>query len=195
MRKEFRRQVVHLSGFLFVILAYFSGRTLAIAYFGIIALFFLIYSLYVRSHEKRMMRILHRMESRFRDLALGFERESDFQNPFRGAFFFYFSCTLTMLLFPFFIGLAACSILAIGDSVSTLIGISVGRRKIWGSKTFEGSVGFFISSLIVAAFFVSPYLALSGALAGTFAEAQDKINDNVAVPLVSAFVMLILTLL
>lgn len=194
MRREFRRQIVHISGLLFIILAYFSGRTLAIAYFGMIALFFLSYSLYVRSHEKRMMRLLHRMESRFREIALAFERESDFENPFKGAFLFYSACTLTLIIFPFFIALAACSILAIGDSLSTIVGLVMGRKKIHGNKTLEGSLAFFFSSIVVASAFVSPQTALVGSLAGVFAEIQGRIDDNLAIPLLSAFLMLVFSL-
>jgi dolichol kinase len=191
---ETRRQLVHLSGFLFVIFVSYFDKAVAVSVFGIFALFFLGYSLYIRSQQKKISKMIEFVEAKIRNLAYKFEREEDFQNPFKGAFFFYGSCTLTFMLFPFEIALAACSVLAVGDAMATLIGIRFGKRRINDRKSLEGSLAFFFSSLAAAAFFVDPVIALAGVCVGALVEIQNKVNDNIAIPLVSAFVMYVVCL-
>jgi dolichol kinase len=190
MRTELPRQLVHLSGLLFIVLAQFIGRETSIAYFLIISLFFLIYSFYARFRERKWSNLIHRFESRFREFALSFERKKHFENPFMGAFWFYFGCFLTLAMFPFHIASSACCILAVGDSVSTLFGIKFGRHEITKGKTLEGSMAFVFFSFVVSLFFVSPpSLALVGSFFGMIAEIFSKVNDNLTIPLVSAFFM------
>jgi dolichol kinase len=195
MRTELPRQLLHLSGLLFIILAQFIEREITVVYFFILALFFLIYSEYIKREEKKLSNILNRMEHRFRDLTLKFERKEHLKNPFQGAFWFYLSCALTLLVFPFHIASAACCMLAVGDSFSTLFGIKFGRHKIRKNKTFEGSSACFLGSLAVGLFFVNPPLALAGAVAATFAELSTKINDNLTIPLASGFVIFLFSML
>jgi len=164
-------------------------------YFFILALFFLLYSEYVKREEKRLSNILKRMEHRFRDLTLKFERKEQLKNPFQGAFWFYFSCALTLLIFPFAIASAACSMLAVGDSFSTLFGLKFGRHKIRKNKTLEGSLACFLGSFAVGLFFVNPILSITGAMAASIAELSPKINDNLTIPLVSGIVMFLVFLL
>lgn len=203
---EFSRQFVHLSGLLFIILAQFVGSLLASFYFLTISLFLLIYSEYVRRQEKRWSRLLHRMESRFRDMVTGLERE-DVPRPFVGAFWFYFACGLAFLIYPLSIASAACAMLAVGDSLATILGKSFGRHRIFGSKTLTGSAVMFAASLLVGAIFVAPLIALVGAVAATLMELlpaaralenvrrRGFLDDNFLIPIISGAVMLAVILL
>lgn len=193
MRTEIPRQMVHLSGLVFVILAQFIEREMTIIFFSLIALFFLLYSLYVRTQESKMERFLEKAESKFRGFVFRFERK-DVQNPFTGAMFFYIGCTLTFIFFPFAIASAACAMLAVGDSLSTLIGKKFGKHRI-GRKTFEGSAACFFGSLLAGIFFVSPFLSFAGALASSATELFPKINDNLTIPIVSGLVMFSVSLI
>ncbi len=193
MRTELPRQIVHLSGLVFVILAQFIGREMTIIYFSLIAIFFFFYSLYVRTQESKLERFLEKVESRFRDFIFRFERE-DIRNPFTGAMFFYTGCALTFVFFPFAIASAACAMLAVGDSLSTLIGKKFGKHRI-GGKTFEGSLANFFGSLLAGIFFVNPILSFTGALASSATELFPKINDNLTIPIVSGLVMFSLSLI
>lgn len=191
MRTELPRQMVHLSGLLFVIFAQFVGREAAISYFSLIALFFFMYAWYVRNQEKRLESFLGRFESKFRDFTMQFERKG--ANPFTGALFFYVGCTLAFVFFPFTVASAACAMLSVGDALSTLIGKKFGKRKI-GSKTFEGSLACFLGSLAAGAFFVNPYLAVAGAAAAALTELVPRVDDNLTIPLASGLVMFLVTL-
>ena len=191
---ELSRQFIHLSGILFIIFAQFIGRETTILYFGLIAVFFFLYSWYIRNQEKRAQHMLSRMESRFRDFTLKFERKD--ANPFTGAMFFYIGCTIAFVVFPFNIASAACAMLAVGDSLSTIVGTRLGRHKIGRTgKSFEGSAACFVGSLVAGVFFVAPHIAVLGALAATATELLPKINDNLSIPVVSGLAMFLLVLI
>jgi glycerol-3-phosphate acyltransferase PlsY len=195
MRTELSRQLLHLSGLLFIILAQFIEKEITIVYFFILALFFLLYSEYIKREEKKLSNILNRLENRFRDFTLKFERREHLGNPFQGAFWFYLSCAVTLFIFPFHIASAACSMLAVGDSFSTLFGIKFGRHSIRKNKSLEGSLACFLGSLAVGLFFVNPVLALAGAASAAFAELSAGINDNLTIPVFSGGVMFLFSLI
>ncbi len=185
--------MVHLSGLVFVILAQFIEREMTIIYFSLIALFFLLYSWYVRGQERRLAKYFERFESKFREFFFRFERE-DAKNPFTGAMFFYIGCTIAFIFFPFPIASAACIMLAVGDSLSTLVGKKFGKHKI-GRKTFEGSLACFFGSFLAGIFFVNPVLSLAGAIASSLTELGSRIDDNLTIPVVSGMVMFLISLI
>ena len=95
MRTELPRQLVHLSGLLFVLLSIYLGRLPTAALFLSLALFFLAYSLYIRAGMSISRQLIHRIEYAFRRLFMRFERETG--RPFLGAFWFYFSLFIVFL--------------------------------------------------------------------------------------------------
>lgn len=193
-RFELSRQLVHISGILFIIFAQFMGRETTIIYFGFIAAFFFLYSWYIRNQEKRVQNMLNRMESRFRNFTLKFERKD--ANPFTGAMFFYIGCIIAFIVFPFNIASAAGAMLAVGDSLSTIVGTRLGRHKIGKTgKSFEGSLACFAGSLIAGVFFIAPHIAVLGAIAAAIAELLPRINDNLSIPVISGLVMFILVMI
>ena len=192
MRFELQRQMLHVSGIVFVIFAQFVGRGASIVYFVLITLFFFLYAWYVSKEGKKLESFLGRFESRFREFTLKFERSE--ASPFTGAFFFYTGCTLAFVFFPFHIASAACAMLAVGDALSTLTGKKFGKHMI-GIKSLEGSLACFVGSLIAGAFFVNPYLALAGAFAAAAAELIPRIDDNLTIPLASGLVMFVVALI
>lgn len=206
MKKELSRQLIHLSVFLFVILAQYVGRWLTSFYLLIIALTLFIYSQYIMREEKKLSRLLHRMEKQFRELATGLERKEVIR-PFTGAIWLFFSAGLAFLLFPLPVASAAVIIVTVGDGFSTLIGRKFGRHRILGRKTLEGSIAMFIFSLS-AVLFVSLVPVLAGSLTATLGELvphhkklrqwekRGWLNDNFLVPVLSgAVIYLVVTFL
>lgn len=198
MKTEVPRQLVHLSGIIFAVLAQFTGGLIISFYCLFIALTFLVYSWYVRGMERRMERIAHRLESRVRGFVEKFEKRET-PRPFMGAFWFYFAFGLAFLVFPLGVASAACIILAVGDALSTLAGKAWGRHRIRG-KSLEGSLVFLVSSLLAAWLFVGPVIGLAGALAGMVVEMlagfgpgglmeRGLWDDNLLIPLASGLVM------
>ncbi len=199
MRTELPRQFVHLSGLIFIVLAQFTGGLMVSFYCFFIAFTLLVYSEYVRRVEDRLEKFIHRFESRMRGFVSRFDRR-EIARPFTGAFWFYVAFGLALLIFPLNIASAACIILAVGDSLSTLIGRAWGRHRI-GGKSLEGSLVFMISSFLAASVFINPLIALAGSFAGTLAELAPELgflknlhkrgflDDNLLIPLVSGAVM------
>ncbi len=94
--------------------------------------------------------------------------------------------------------IAAISFLAIGDTVAALVGLSLGKVKIF-RKTLEGTIAGLIAGIGVA-FLVSvlpgidfPFIVgIIGAFSASVVEALPfEINDNVVVPLFSGTVMMV----
>jgi dolichol kinase len=199
MKTEIPRQFVHLSGLIFIVLAQFIGGLVVSFYCLFIAFTLLVYSEYVRRVEQRLEKFIHRFESRIRDFVNRFDR-MEVARPFTGAFWFYIAFGFALLIFPLRVASAACVILAVGDSLSTLIGNPWGRHRI-GRKSLEGSLAFLVPSFLVASLFVGPLAAFIGAVAGTIAELAPELgflrnlhrrgilDDNLLIPLVSGAVM------
>ena len=193
MNFETKRQLVHLSGLAFVAVAQFLDRTAAILMFFIIGIYFLVYSEYVLKVRQRVG---------FRRIFLKYERKV--RRPFTGAIWFYFACAVTFFIFPRSIASAACAILAVGDSVATLIGYNFGKHKILGKKTLEGTLAFFVSTFFVSLIWLRWEVAFIAALTGTLVELGVSakkiealrntgwIDDNWLIPIISAFVIFLL---
>ena len=201
MQYELHRQLVHLSGVAFIILAQFAGRLSAI-YFLMIAATLFIYSLQIKREWKRM-HMLARMESEFRDAVLKLERH-DAPFPFTGAIWFYLSCGICFLVFPLHIASAATIIMAVGDSLSTIIGTKYGKHSTVGNKTEEGTLAYFLGGLLCV-FFLPPLQAVFAAGLGALLELvpalrpfrgyrkRGILDDNWLVPIAVGLALLFLS--
>ena len=120
--------------------------------------------------------------------------------PGQGAIFFVLGCFTVIGLFPAGIASASIMVLAPGDSLSTLIGKNFGKHRM-GSKSVEGTVAGIAAGFAGALFFVPLTTAFLGSFIAMLAEAIDielfgkVVDDNLLVPIVSAFVMYGITLL
>jgi dolichol kinase len=100
------------------------------------------------------------------------------------------SALLCVLLFPKIIAINAIAILIISDTTSALIGRRFGKHRFL-AKSFEGSLAFFISAVLVI--IVAPkidhrsmeyIIGVVAAAIGTVVEALPiKIDDNLTIPL------------
>lgn len=104
------------------------------------------------------------------------------------------SALLCVLLFPKVIAINAFTILIISDTTSALVGRRFGRHRFLG-KSFEGSLAFFISAVLVI--LVAPKInyisaeygiGIIAAAIGAVVEALPiKIDDNLTIPLSVGF--------
>jgi dolichol kinase len=138
------------------------------------------------------MDLLRLAKPRINDLILKYfhililERE---QKNLFGSTYYMIGSFLSVLLFDKQIAVVSILFLSLGDPLASLVGSGWGRLKVWG-KTLEGSLAFFIASLVVGLFFFALPIALSGALAATMAELLPlKLNDNLYIPLVSGVIL------
>lgn len=183
---ELRRQLIHASGIILALLirqAYvqFGGWQLPA-----FILFLAIFTGYGVSY-------LHRKGANLPILTKiinGAEREKDKGFPGRGALRFLTGSLLALLVFRHSPDIVAAGIivLALGDSASTLGGITLGRHKLFYNKekSIEGSL-----TGLLAAFFglmlltpFSPAAVVMASLAGVIVESLPLgVDDNLTVPL------------
>jgi diacylglycerol kinase (CTP) len=107
------------------------------------------------------------------------------------SFFYAVSLFIAVVLFEPRIAMGAIISLAIGDPVAGIIGTLFGRIRIKG-KAVEGAVAnFAVSFFLINVVVSSPWIALSGALAGSLVELLPipKVDDNLSVPIVSGLAM------
>lgn len=116
-----------------------------------------------------------------------------------GSMYVLAAAIICTMLFSKPVAAIALTIMLTSDACAALFGKAFGTRKLYKSKSLEGTTAFFLSALIIMMVFnpLYPvtYASVLAAAAATFAEMfEDKIeiDDNLSVPL---FVGIVLTLL
>ena len=110
--------------------------------------------------------------------------------------FYLLGAFLVVFIFPKDIALASIMILALGDSVSRLVGpYGYLKHHFHNEKFFEGVIVGSIAGFLGALIFVSWILALAGSLISMLLEGIDlrikgfKIDDNLLILILAAVVM------
>lgn len=109
-----------------------------------------------------------------------------------------FAVLLTIITFPKPLALIAIYTLAISDPLSAIIGIKYGKRRVVPHKSLEGSAAFLISSFLISLFILSAtiggfsltVLVVSIVLSlgvSIFEMLPLKVDDNLTIPLFTAF--------
>jgi len=118
-------------------------------------------------------------------------REEEKQN-LMGSTYFLFSSLLTILLFPKPIAITSLLILILSDTAAALVGKWIGKVPVFG-KTFEGTMAFFLSSLVIVWIYpcLDRFSATLAALGATLVEILPmKVDDNLTIPIVAGAIML-----
>ncbi len=120
-------------------------------------------------------------------------RDHEIKGGFTGASYILTTSTIVIVVFPKSIAIAAITFIIIGDIAAALVGRAWGKHRLIGRKSIEGSSACLVSLVLVS--FLIPGLptaaGIPGAIAATAAEAfSGKIDDNLAVPIVSGAIML-----
>jgi dolichol kinase len=195
MELEIKRQIAHALGFFSIILIYIFGKWYAALILFLISTTFFILGEYRKNKNKyKIIKIkaLDEFEDIIEDEFKTYERRKEL--PFRGAITFYFSCSLVTFLFEPSVAIASIAVLAFADSLSTVVGSFVGEHKlpINKKKSWEGSTIFFLTTIIILLFFISPLKALIASVVVTFVEMLPRVDDNLTVPLVTGVLVSIL---
>jgi dolichol kinase len=179
MKGEYLRQLIHASGIFIVFLSWFFNPTLLIIICIAIVIF---------------VEILFRID-RYRNIFFisAFLSKCKRKDDEKGFVYFFLGIIITIYLFQFNMAVAnaAIIILLFGDSASTIFGKKYGKTPLPFNKqkTIVGTLAFFVVALIGAWTQVPIFPALFGALSGALTEAYSPIDDNVPIPLISAFAM------
>lgn len=189
-RFEFARKAIHLSSLLIPLIYCHINRSLALLIITPVTAGFLLVDI-LKNFVPQVSAWYH---GTFDAMLRRHELRKD-QIHLNGATWITLSALLLIALFPKMIAITAFAMVSVSDTVAALVGKKFGRHR-YGEKSIEGSIGFFVSALLIAAFI--PHLlwpaGVAMALSGTLAEAVVirirgfKIDDNITVPLTSAIV-------
>ncbi len=191
-KDELFRKLIHFISLSIPIVYYFITTEAAAIILGILAATALIIDLGRHLHSETG-KIFYKM--------FGFllrEHELDHKKKnLNGATYVLISALISVLIFPKVIFISAFSILIISDSAAALIGRKFGKRKFL-SKSFEGTLTFFVSACIVILFtpkvsgFSEEYLiGFIAAFVGAIIEniSFKLVDDNLSIPLSVGFTM------
>lgn len=196
--KETGRQIIHASGIILVYFILTLGRYLTFFISAGMTFFLFILSLYkgnrhsIRKSLPFRVKFFEKIENVFFDMINSLERKKAY--PYYGAFSFYLASTIVLFFFSKEIAMLAIAVLAIEDSVSTLIGIHYGKTKLfWNTKkSFEGMLFGFFAALLVCLLLANPLKALIAAVSGALIETLPiEIDDNLTIPIGTAILLVI----
>ncbi|MFQ6020701.1 MAG: diacylglycerol/polyprenol kinase family protein [Candidatus Aenigmatarchaeota archaeon] len=191
MDLEIKRQIVHASGILTILLIQLFGKWVASVLVLLIVLFLFFLAQYRKNRDKlKLFRIkaLDEFEEYLEEEIKAYERPNE---SMKGAITFFTGCLIVIVLFSPSIAIPAIVILSLSDALSTIIGKFYGKHKlsINKNKTWEGSLTFLITTFLILLIFTNPLNALAIGIITTFVEMLPKIDDNISVPLVVGILM------
>ena len=186
--KEIKRKFIHLSSSIIPIFAFFFDRELTLIVLLLTTFIFIAFD-YLRIKKNKFIIEWHNRF--FNDITR--EKES---KSFTGASYVFLSCLTVIFFFELKIACTSLFIMSISDSFSAIIGKKYGSVKIYKEKTFEGSLAFFFSSLIIILLVpgLNLFHAMIAILFTTFVElySVDVVDDNLSIPISFSISMLIL---
>lgn len=183
---EVKRQLMHIIvGILIVALLYFNLINALILLIVFIIGFFI--SLLSRKFK---IPVIYSFLKKF-------DRKEDLERfPGKGLVFYVFGSFLAVLIFPKEIAMASIIILALGDSVSRLVGpYGYLRHPFHSEKFLEGVIAGVFMATLGAMFFVSFLQAFFASVVAMLIEGIDleikrfKIDDNLLIPVVAGGVI------
>jgi len=98
-----------------------------------------------------------------------------------GSMFFIFGSLIASLFFPKEVAAVSIIVLGVSDAAATMVGIN-SKRYIFGKKTIDGSLAFFISSLIILTIAYNFAIGLLISLVLTPIELVGGFDDNIVIP-------------
>ena len=187
LTNEILRKAIHLSNLIVPLFLFYYGRDLTL-YILIPVTFFCI-----------LLDLLRIKNQKVRDFYNIFfksiTREQE-RIHLTGASYVFIASTITIILFPEPIAIAALMIMSISDTFAAIIGRTYGSIII-GSKSLEGSISFLITSLAIVLLFpeLKIFISIISVLIATIAELYTPINDNLSIPIAFAGTYMLLDIL
>ncbi len=176
---ESSRQLVHLAfGLLIAIFVFLFDSTITISVL-MIALFagFILSDAVQRGYTiPGISQILERLE----------RREAV---PGKGALFFALGALFCLVFFPTEVVFPALVVLALLDSVTTIVGVRYGKHRIYNKKSLEGTAAGIAATFVVLLLLVSPGAALAVAVVSGLVEFATPVDDNLVVPVAACIVL------
>lgn len=188
---EIRRQLVHSLGmFAAPLIAIFGIDPIKSVYaFVLVIIVVLNFYRQTRSGKQSFVLRQYYIFEKWAEKQLSkYERKKEF---LKGPIFYFLGSFLTMSLFSSHQVIPAILVLSICDGISTIVGIMFGKHKhLWNnSSSWEGTLAFFISALGILVWFTHPWKSVLIAGAVSIIESLPIIDDNISIPLSTAFLL------
>ena len=184
---EIYRKLIHLASSAIPFFYFYYSKNLVLAVLIPLTIIFLIID---------FLRIKNKNVKRFYNICFKSITRSKEETSFTGASYVLIASVFSILIFDKKIAIISLLIMTISDTMAAIIGRRYGKVKI-NTKTLEGSIAFFLFSLIIVSFFdgVILVVAFIAILLTTLAELfLNDINDNLTIPTVfgGSYSMLVL---
>lgn len=176
---EMRRKLIHMSSLVIPLGYIFVSKTTAMIPLIGATVFFLFFD--IIRHHNQTIRVIYE-----RHLIGTVIREKE-QNRLVGSTYFMIGACLCVWLFDKPIAIVSLLVLIISDTLAALVGGTIGRVPLFGSKTVEGSMAFLVSAFLIV--FLYPGIPLLWGLIGAFLATIVEslplgVDDNLLIPLV-----------
>jgi len=185
-KNDVLREIIHASGFFVPVLAGLIGITaVALLICVVSALYFLSELLRMNRKNLPIISVITRNAA----------SQAELYEFATAPLYFAIGILVTLLLLPAPANNAAIAIFALGDSMASLFGGLLSKKPLPFNKgkTLEGSLFGFFFAFLAGSVFVSPALALIGAVVAMTIECLPlPVNDNVLIPLCTGLALLLL---
>ena len=182
-RQEIYRKFIHLSSSVMALALWYFGKETFLPWLIVVAII-----LPLLDYGRHHIDLLRRIYTYFFTI---FTRPIEYRN-LSGASWVVIGAALTTLIFNEKTAIIGLLVLSLADSAAAIIGLKFGKTYLF-NKSLEGSAAFFIVAFLIV-FYLSPaffLINLITVLAATAVElfSTARMNDNLFIPLVTAFIL------
>jgi dolichol kinase len=204
LKGELERQIIHLfTGIFFILLIYVTGDQ-ALWVLLLLLAFYLVISFVI---------LKNMLPPPLSTFLCRWGRPGKQNIPLKGTILLVCGIVVSLVLFPEEIVYASIAVVGFGDSVATIVGVTMGRHKLPYSeqKSVEGTLAGITVAFLASLFFVTPVQAFVGSAGGMLLESvvdlqtirelnsqaafRFFLNDNFLIPIFSGLLMFIVGLM
>ena len=182
-RQELYRKFIHISSSVMALALWYFGKETFLPWLIGVAIILPLLD-YGRHHIDLLRRI-------YTYYFTVFTRPIEYRN-LSGASWVVIGAALTTLIFNENTAIIGLLVLSLADSAAAIIGLKFGKTYLF-NKSLEGSAAFFIVAFLIV-FYLSPAFFLINLITVSAATAVElfstaRMNDNLFIPLVTAFIL------
>jgi dolichol kinase len=188
LKSEVYRKSIHLFSLFIPVLYYFLfSKSQAVLF-----LFLASAGMILLDYMKRDLKGIGKLYNKILGGLLRYDEKNFKEKVITGGTLFVIGIFIAVVLFQKNVAISAVTILIVCDSASALVGKSIGRHKLIGEKTYEGTAAFLITGIILI-FLILPvtfnvhgeiYIAIVSLIIAAVIEVMPwKLDDNILVPL------------
>ena len=182
-RQEVYRKLIHISSSGIAILIWYFGKEVLLPWILAVSILFPIFDC-LRKYSPFLSKLYFTL--------FGIVTRPNEHRQLSGASWVFMGAGITTLIFNENVVVVALLIMSLSDSAAALIGIKYGGTLLF-NKSLEGSMAFFITTLVLIILLLqtSLLLTLIVSITATIIElfSTPKLNDNILLPVITALIL------